>query len=114
MSNQAKLDAITTQLGSISTQFDKGRREVLGEIDRLRNQAPEELDFSRLDAAVAGLAPIAAALDEAIPDVEAEEPEQPEEPVVVPSEPGTDQPAPALPVDAEEDDAPVDSENPRI
>lgn len=116
VSNQEKLTAIATQLGGIQTHFAKGLAEVRTEIDRLRNQAPEELDFGPVEAALTNLQTGASALDEIVPDeIEAEEPEQgagtgPETPV--PSTPGTDEPAPAQPGNAEDEEMPADSENP--
>lgn len=116
MSNQAKLNAIATQVGAISTQVTRGLGEVTAKIDQLKNQAPEGLDFSGLENVVSTLQVAAQALDSIVPDEIEPEPENPETPEVpvtpevpetpetpetpeVPSEPGTT--TPETPVETE-------------
>lgn len=97
MSNQAKLNAIATQVGAISTQVTRGLGEVTAKIDQLKNQAPEGLDFSGLETVVSNLQVAAEALDSIVPDeIESEEPETPEAPVA--PEIGVDPTIPAIPV----------------
>lgn len=110
MSNQAKLNAIATQVGAISAQVTRGLGEVTAKIDQLKNQAPEGLDFSGLENVVSTLQVAAQALDSIVPDEIEPEPENPETPEVpetpetpetpeVPSEPGTT--TPETPVETE-------------
>lgn len=121
VSNQEKLNNITTQLGAIQGHFAKGIREVVSEIAKLQAQNAE-LDFTGLETAVSSLQVAADALDTIVPDeIEAEEPETPETPETsepapapVPSDTDTEAPEPESdPWGADVDAEPVDQETPR-
>lgn len=99
MSNQAKLNAISTQLGVISGTFTKGLGEVTNRIEQLKGQAPESLDFAPLERVVTQLEVASQALDSLVPDeIDAEDPTAPED--------GTDPETPAVPAEPE---TPVES-----
>jgi len=105
MSNQAKLNAIATQLGVVAGSLNKGLGEVTNELTRLKSAAPEDLDFSAVDRVVDRLSVGVAALDELVPDeIDAEDPTAPEEPAA-PAEP-------EAPVTPEVPEAPVTPETP--
>lgn len=75
MANQSKIDAVAELVRAFTVRTAKGIGEVKGalaalaeEIDALKAQAPEELDFSGLDAAVEEAGVKAGELDDIVED----------------------------------------------
>jgi prefoldin subunit 5 len=66
MATQADVDALTAQIGTVSTDLAKAQTDIQAEIDAL-SQANPALNLDALTAAVAQLDPAVQALDQVKP-----------------------------------------------